>query len=296
MEGHHRLNVAKEIIKTEEIYVKILDELLQFRGSEAFLPESLSVFREAHFQHLTKLKERFSHWNEWAPTLCGDILLDLGNATKFLYPLYVAYFNDLMIRVKSSTQWNDAEKSRISSNLIAPVKKMPRLLMLVKSLIKETPTDHPDARLLQKTCLCFTHICENIEAATEEAEMVRRIRAIRDQYHIDSAFVGEAPLLFEDESGSILVKEEPSFVFAFSDVLTIVGAKDRQVSKVCFLEDDCDLVAKSDDGHSFIVGDVAFQCPNVQLFQVIAEARDRWRRAEFESQSSEDVEEEDSSD
>lgn len=307
-----RVNLVGEIVKTESIYVETLNGLIHdYHGVRVgvderiwkeMFPQSLLLLRDTHDKYLKVLIARQQHWDSES-SLVGDILIDLANDVRFLYPQYVSRFNHQIARVKACPAFDATQKSQLLSALIAPVKKIPRLLLLVKALIKHTPATHPDARLLHTACDCFARICDRIEGATDEVENLRRLRTLQETYHVQGLFDHPRRLIVGDETGNILVGGKPSLVFVLTDMLLIVERDGGCVTRVPFGEG----VKLCDTGNGFALGSVTLQCTDSRLRDACASRLALWTKQSggpdqpahpptLHQSISEDVEEEDSDD
>ncbi|OCT58068.1 hypothetical protein XELAEV_18002565mg [Xenopus laevis] len=193
---HQRLyNIARELLQTEEAYVKrldLLDQVFCTRLLSAGIPQDVingifsnisSIYR-FHCQFLLpELKARIMQEWDTNPRI-GDILQKLAPFLK-MYGEYVKNFDKAMDMVNSWTQRSSTfkevvhtiQKDQICGNLtlqhhmLEPVQRIPRYELLLKDYLKKLPEDSPDWKdsEINITCILF-HIKEKMHKLLEVYE------------------------------------------------------------------------------------------------------------------------------
>ncbi|ROI74333.1 FYVE, RhoGEF and PH domain-containing protein 3 [Anabarilius grahami] len=183
------LNIAKELLQTEEAYVKrlsLLDQVFCARLTEAAIPadvitgifSNISCIRLFHQQFLLpELQTRIT--KEWScnPRI-GDILQKLAPFLK-MYGEYVKNFDRAMELVNTwmhrSTNFkgvvHSIQKQEVCGNLtlqhhmLEPVQRIPRYELLLKDYLKKLPdgaADRRDAESERLTSLSSTNTVKTL--------------------------------------------------------------------------------------------------------------------------------------
>jgi len=185
----HRKNVVKEILSTEETYVKDLENVMRFYYNplKALFPETelaspltkkpasptslvtffdiSSIFSnlpeicEKHQPFLAKLRVVADNYDEKA--LIGPLFIEMSQ----WLDIYVKFCNNydetsaIIERCKKNEIFNkvlvsfsdskDLKKLNLQGYLITPVQRLPRYELLLKDLLKHTWLEHPDKQNLQ---------------------------------------------------------------------------------------------------------------------------------------------------
>eukprot|EP01130_Rhizamoeba_saxonica_P016624 TRINITY_DN7718_c0_g1_i1.p1 TRINITY_DN7718_c0_g1~~TRINITY_DN7718_c0_g1_i1.p1 ORF type:complete len:1017 (-),score=221.20 TRINITY_DN7718_c0_g1_i1:77-3127(-) len=199
-----RLNVAKEILTTEETYVENLKEVLKVyikpiidRGDSLgvsvsrlkltleYIPELI----EFHEVLLDSFRNIINEWDE--DSLFGKLFLD--NAENFRmyseysnhYEIIIEWFNEAMLNEKFQI-YHQKVRQKLSSFLglddllITPVQRIPRYSLLLRDLIKNTDEDHPDYSNLQKSSEMMTDTVEFMNEEVRKAENNRKVEKMAE--------------------------------------------------------------------------------------------------------------------
>eukprot|EP01125_Pyxidicula_operculata_P015030 TRINITY_DN5079_c0_g4_i1.p1 TRINITY_DN5079_c0_g4~~TRINITY_DN5079_c0_g4_i1.p1 ORF type:complete len:1822 (+),score=626.20 TRINITY_DN5079_c0_g4_i1:45-5510(+) len=190
--ANHRDLIAKEILHTEESYVKSLAEL--YEGWERPLRiacevdapilgilEIDSIFSNTqsilhlHKIILNQLRDRFKSWNE--NSIIGDIFVQNSPVLK-LYVKYVNNFDQSTQTIENATNKNkkfvhfvdvtggnapDPKISKLNSLLIQPIQRIPRYEMLLSNLLDNTTPNHPDIENLKIALSKVKEIAEFVD-------------------------------------------------------------------------------------------------------------------------------------
>eukprot|EP01113_Clastostelium_recurvatum_P032751 TRINITY_DN4247_c0_g1_i5.p1 TRINITY_DN4247_c0_g1~~TRINITY_DN4247_c0_g1_i5.p1 ORF type:complete len:1216 (+),score=317.57 TRINITY_DN4247_c0_g1_i5:241-3648(+) len=155
----------------------------------------------------------------------GDLFLDAADLLLPVYTKYVNTFEQCGMRAKFLRKTNSSfnelltrfEEDRdraagggldLASFLIMPVQRMPRYLLLLRELLKCTPSTHLDANLIQEGCKAIEKVVLQINASKAHHNNMSRLLAIaQSMYFADEedreAFNSTLPpsLLQQMESG-----------------------------------------------------------------------------------------------
>eukprot|EP01117_Protostelium_nocturnum_P019345 TRINITY_DN836_c0_g3_i1.p1 TRINITY_DN836_c0_g3~~TRINITY_DN836_c0_g3_i1.p1 ORF type:complete len:1638 (-),score=764.62 TRINITY_DN836_c0_g3_i1:204-5117(-) len=191
---------------------------------------------------LSKLEERAKHWTSHSKI--GDIILEIVPYLK----VYTAYVNNANLSIVTvaeiSNTYHDFHKFLedaknnggcgldIQSYLIGPIQRIPRYVLLLKDLYKNTTEDHPDHDDLAKALESIESVAIYVNEKKREAENMTTVMRIQSQVIFDSG-TKEEPLVQPHrrlvKKGKLVEKDEVSL---------------RKRSRVCFLFNDIFLVTK----------------------------------------------------
>lgn len=162
----HRKSVVKEILSSEKSYVSQLSDIVNVFIAPAIVQKLLDqssvdrlfsnirLLAETHSLLLTKFSEKMKTWSP--RERISDIFLELIPSMS-VYQEYVNGFrpNGLQSVMDANKKFakyvkqthskdNHSGPSYLSSLLVAPIQRIPRLELLLKELLKFTPHNHED--------------------------------------------------------------------------------------------------------------------------------------------------------
>ncbi|XP_026126286.1 FYVE, RhoGEF and PH domain-containing protein 3-like [Carassius auratus] len=204
-ESQKLLNIAKELLQTEEAYVKrlnLLDQVFCARLTEAGIPaevitgifSNISSIYLFHQQFLLpELQTRIT--KEWScnPRI-GDILQKLAPFLK-MYGEYVKNFDRAMELVSTWTQRSAQFKSVVQSiqkqevcgnltlqhHMLEPVQRIPRYELLLKDYLKKLPTRAPDHRDAQNALELISTAANHSNAAIRKMEKMHKLLEVYEK-------------------------------------------------------------------------------------------------------------------
>lgn len=213
-----RLQICEEILATERSYVGMLRIAIEFKARmESFVkPEEIKVIFSSlesivalHEKFLQALSERLEgalKKKGYYTLIVGDVFAEYASAM----PLYTPYVDNFE---KSSRQLQSLQKSRkrgkqmkeledelkktkskglsLIDLLISPVQRIPRYLLLLRSLQEATLEQHKDWPLLQDATRTTASVCDRINEAKREAEQ----RAALLELHVRCVKKKQTPLV-----------------------------------------------------------------------------------------------------
>eukprot|EP01125_Pyxidicula_operculata_P014523 TRINITY_DN4840_c0_g1_i1.p1 TRINITY_DN4840_c0_g1~~TRINITY_DN4840_c0_g1_i1.p1 ORF type:complete len:669 (+),score=114.17 TRINITY_DN4840_c0_g1_i1:138-2144(+) len=191
-----RDRIAYEILTTEVTYVKTLQVAIEIfleplKKEESELSQSLQKIEKTlralgdilniNVQLLDGLKERFESWSD--TQTIGDLLFRITPFLK-LYSLYTEAYDETIvvareaeakerffINLLEAAKAHPLSKGQIlTSFLITPIQRIPRYVMLLTDLIKNTEETHPDYEKLEQSLTKMKSVADHINEAINVAE------------------------------------------------------------------------------------------------------------------------------
>ncbi|XP_050973726.1 faciogenital dysplasia isoform X2 [Labeo rohita] len=199
------LNIAKELLQTEEAYVKrlnLLDQVFCARLTEASIPVDVitgifsnisSIYLFHHQFLLPELQTRITQ--EWScnPRI-GDILQKLAPFLK-MYGEYVKNFDRAMELVSTWTQRSAQFKSVVQSiqkqdvcgnltlqhHMLEPVQRIPRYELLLKDYLKKLPAGAADRRDAENALELISTAANHSNAAIRKMEKMNKLLEVYEK-------------------------------------------------------------------------------------------------------------------
>nr|XP_057908274.1 faciogenital dysplasia [Doryrhamphus excisus] len=204
-EAQRLLNIAKELLHTEEAYVKrlnLLDQEFCTKLTEAGIPQdvitgifsnisSIYCFHDKFL--LPELKTRITdEWNS-NPRI-GDILQKLAPFMK-MYGEYVKNFDRAMDLVNTWTQRSSQFKSVVQNiqkqdvcgnltlqhHMLEPVQRIPRYELLLKDYLKKLPDDDLDRKDAEKALELISTAANHSNAAIKKMEKMHKLLEVYER-------------------------------------------------------------------------------------------------------------------
>ena len=194
-----RTYIVEEILETERTYVNGLNGLLQEFDkplARVIKPEETrTIFSNIHAllgMHkllLDNLQDRMNKWSE--QQVIGDVLAQLIPFLK-MYSTYINAFdttnglieklkkknNDFRLLLPTCKHGIHEGDLGLSSLLLTPIQRIPRYVLLLKDLQKNTDPGHPDFDNLQKACDAIQAIASEINERKRRDEQSKRIATL----------------------------------------------------------------------------------------------------------------------
>lgn len=200
-----RTDIAKEILSTERTYVKGLQVMVKSyleplkRQPESVISQAnvkkifqgVEVIYSFNEELLTRLEKRMSEWYLKGQVL-GDIFLEMVKFTK-VYTMYVnnynnalATFNECRKKNPQFAQFYANVKAQVGGGdfafyLIMPIQRLPRYVLLLQDLLKNTPPDHIDYEQLDSACTQMKEVTDHVNKGKREAEGLSEIFNIQER-------------------------------------------------------------------------------------------------------------------
>jgi hypothetical protein len=191
-----RARVAKELLDTEQTYVSSLEMMIRLymkpllasaRTSDPIIPRAkvqaifsvVEVMTNLNKVLLDDLKKRLDCWH--VDQVLGDIFLAMGDylkiATQFVNN-YETAVSTISGELKTNTRFKvfydemretpECKKNDLKAFLIMPVQRIPRYEMLLRELIRKTPSNHPDFAPLNDAYHKIQSISQLIDSRKDE--------------------------------------------------------------------------------------------------------------------------------
>eukprot|EP01137_Pigoraptor_chileana_P016464 Opistho-2@73287 len=245
-----RTLIMRELLETEGTYVKTLRLIdrwyirpltahaLQSPGHDFVIltaEEIDTLFSEipelckVHMALLNRLQERMDKWSAFQTI--GDIFLDMTSANLDMYTVYVSNF-DAAAAVISAHKTDSlfkkfldekrdfhGVKDSLSDLLITPVQRIPRYVMLLEQILKQTPSGHPDHVNLT---LALQHIRRVAHIINDRKRAVQIVEDIQTRVLGLPESIVDAERYLALEADAIEVKsgrQKLRRLFLFNDVL-----------------------------------------------------------------------------
>lgn len=265
----HRKYVIQELITTEEQYCKslsiILNEVKLPALEKNFLKKEeanqifsdLDEIQNFHKFFSTKLRAFFDTFDNRQSKI-GEIILKVIPVFK-MYFIYCDNFKNANVRLEQMRKENHPfinfikplefnptlQNLDLISQLVKPVQRLPKYVLLFKDLKKNTDEKHPDYQNISKCLEEFSKINEQNNAKVNEHLKTRKILELDKKFGSEVLpIVKEARYFIEEEPLNILEDEtlKPVIGFFLSDLLLIVDESQNQLLK--FIEFDRDSFVK----------------------------------------------------
>ena len=265
----HRKYVIEELITTEEQNFKILTIILNEVKNPALADnflnkeEAKQIFcdldeiQSLHSMLSQNLRKAFQNFDTRSSKI-ADIILRFLPMFK-MYFLYCDNFklanarlermrkdNHKFITFLKPLEYNPPlQNLDFISQLVKPVQRLPKYVLLFKDLKKNTDEKHPD---YQNICKCleeFSKINETNNIKINDHLKQRKILDLDKKFGtVDKPIVKEARQFIDEEPVNILADEMPRPVicFFFTDLILIVDESQSQVIK--FIELDKSTLVK----------------------------------------------------
>lgn len=262
-----RNEIANEIFRTEDTYVSQLQVLVEvYMGGleelgDAVIPAAKlrSIFSDVKVilayngVILKMLTERMATWYQRGQTV-GDIFGKLADFLK-TYTAYVNNYNESMNVLQDQMMNNSAFANKINdcranpkvkgmeitSFLIMPIQRLPRYVMLLSDLFKNTPQTHADYEPLQGALKKVEGVASYVNTKKREAENLLGVTTVaRHLVGLESMAEFTQPhrryvrqgFLQEAEPTSISLKSlKTRYFFAFNDILVCTKESTGVLSK-----------------------------------------------------------------
>ncbi|XP_018095888.1 FYVE, RhoGEF and PH domain-containing protein 3 [Xenopus laevis] len=288
---HQRLyNIARELLQTEEAYVKrldLLDQVFCTRLLSAGIPQdaingifsNISSIYRFHCQFLLpELKARIMQEWDTNPRI-GDILQKLAPFLK-MYGEYVKNFDKAMDLVNSWTQRSSTfkevvytiQKDPVCGNLtlqhhmLEPVQRIPRYELLLKDYLKKLPEDSPDRKDSEKSLELISTAANHSNAAIRKMEKMHKLLEVYERLGGEEDIVNPAnELIKEGHIQKLSAKNgttQDRYLYLFNSMLLYCVPKLRLMGQKFSVREKIDIAGiqvqetvKNNSAHMFqIIG------------------------------------------
>eukprot|EP01112_Ceratiomyxa_fruticulosa_P020320 TRINITY_DN688_c0_g1_i1.p1 TRINITY_DN688_c0_g1~~TRINITY_DN688_c0_g1_i1.p1 ORF type:complete len:868 (+),score=238.12 TRINITY_DN688_c0_g1_i1:281-2884(+) len=246
-----RERVAKEILSTEESYVKSLGLCINFyllpmqdgnnltKGKPLLTKDQVrSIFSDIQIIHsfnenlLKDLQNRISGTNWFINQKLGDRFLQVVGFLK-VYANFVLNFNNSMAMLEEIKKKEkvlnflnavkvlpEVSGLDLPSFLIMPVQRVPRYNLLLEQLLKRTWHDHPDYKDLDDALKKVREVAVHLNEKKRDAEAIAKVYEVHSYLtgKFDPLFAPNRKVLREGAFNDIK-SNETLYVYLFNDIL-----------------------------------------------------------------------------
>jgi arsenate reductase-like glutaredoxin family protein len=235
--------IVKEILTTEQTYVKNLDILCSIwlkpledaalTGKPILKPPQIaaifSIVREIlnfHRKFLEQLEKRINKWND--KQLLGDVFVNNANGLK-LYTDYVNNYDNALATLgecqtkKKFRKYLEACRARpecqqldLPSFLIMPIQRIPRYQLLLQDLVNSTRRNHKDYKHLRQALEAIITIAKYVNEQKRNYEEMQKVIELQEEFSDNWTLSAPHRRLVKD--AKCASKEH---YFLFNDILAI---------------------------------------------------------------------------
>ncbi|KAF2076978.1 hypothetical protein CYY_001687 [Polysphondylium violaceum] len=244
---YRRNEIVKEIMSTEFKYVQSLEIVCKhyLKESSTFITQQQvrSIFSqiEVIFSYnsliVEKLQARYTRWYSSGQKI-GDIFCQM---TEFL-KVYTMYVNNYNNSFKTITECMEnpkfaalLERNRnlfgldLSAFLIMPIQRIPRYILLLQDLYKNTSESHPDHIDLTNALKKMKDVAEYVNEKKREAENLNQVLMI--QSNLTGKFNNLAePHRRYVRKGPVVSNDKVYLYILFNDIL--VKTENKSIAKI----------------------------------------------------------------
>ncbi|XP_010902137.2 rho guanine nucleotide exchange factor 17 [Esox lucius] len=263
-----RRHVVMTLLDTEQSYVESLRTLIQGYMRPLKQPDSGSLVDpslvDEMFYQIPEILEHHEHFleqvtgciSQWHDRQTVGQLLIQSFSKEILANIYSAYIDNFLnakdavriakeakpafLKFLETSMRENKEKQALGDLMIKPVQRIPRYELLVKDLLKHTPEEHPDHRLLLDAQRDIKRLAEKINKGRRSAEEVERetrvmqeieahiegVEHVRDILNPTRKFLRQEMVM---EAKTVGGKKDRS-LFLFSDLLICTTLKRKSGS------------------------------------------------------------------
>ncbi|XP_028850527.1 faciogenital dysplasia isoform X1 [Denticeps clupeoides] len=221
-EAQKLLNIARELLHTEEAYVKklnLLDQVFCTKLTMVGIPQDVitgifsnisSIYRYHHQFLLPDLHKRITQEWDTNPRL-GDILQKLAPFMK-MYGEYVKNFDHAMDLISTWTQGSQQFKAAVQNiqkqdmcgnltlqhHMLEPVQRIPRYELLLKDYLKNLPSGAADRKDAEKALELISTAANHSNAAIRKMEKMNTLLEVYERLGGEEDIVNPANELIKE--------------------------------------------------------------------------------------------------
>eukprot|EP01132_Coremiostelium_polycephalum_P006654 gene6654-8233_t len=246
-----RKRTIDELVRVEKGYVNdmttLIDVFYNPFKNEDLIPKdhlytlfcNICELRALHHNFLITLEKRCSNWDNEKTTV-GDLFLPMMGPFQKLYEVYINNYEkafSLTKYIKISPNYSNVQKLIYSyekdprcrsldfgSFLVMPVQRLPRYLVLLKEIEKNTTQmDHPDLNLTQLALVQLHDLTLYLNESKRKSSDVDKIQEIKNSvFGVDSVIGGskyimEGPLSMS--KGLVASSKKDLYVYLFKECI-----------------------------------------------------------------------------
>ncbi|KAJ5073386.1 faciogenital dysplasia protein [Anaeramoeba ignava] len=251
--------VAEELLKTEETYVRFLGylqddfeislekEKILTKEEHRLLFFGLDVILKYNTVLLETFRQKLAKWNAYSTI--GDSFHQIGDFLS-AYSDYIKHFNIDKVKklIKSNQPFDQFLENKkqdpkynnlsLESMLIMPVQRLPRYLLLLSELLKNTPQEHPDYSMLKASLATLEKRTNDVNSFKEKSDGLEALHRLNEAISPESLekfhFELISPSRQFAESFDLCLfnkTQKPCSLFLCSDVLLVCFPKKSLFTK-----------------------------------------------------------------
>jgi len=264
-----RWRIVEEIKSTEETYIHSLQQMvwswepeLVKRGiisekQSAQMFPSIDAIMKVNQQLYKELAAVIDEWSN-STSKIGHIFLKYGNFFK-MYQDYLNSMdrsNDIVSELKTRRDFQDLAKElemkssglRLDALLITPVQRIPRYMLLLRELIKNTDPSHVDHADLQEAFILTQEVSDTMNSKMKQFTQMRALDEIEKEFQLEAGVTIRAPGRVLKYKGNF--KYQPHCDGKVTDK---EGRVVKPEKRTCFLFNDCIIIANISFRGKFII-------------------------------------------
>eukprot|EP01130_Rhizamoeba_saxonica_P009127 TRINITY_DN3704_c0_g1_i1.p1 TRINITY_DN3704_c0_g1~~TRINITY_DN3704_c0_g1_i1.p1 ORF type:complete len:775 (+),score=171.93 TRINITY_DN3704_c0_g1_i1:322-2325(+) len=247
---------AQEVVSTEQTYVDNLQKMLDlfYEPLKLLLDTSIlnTIFLKSELDVIIGFNNIFQmHINKFINddmnyfTPISNSFIQMAKFMK-IYTVYTNNYtksmDSLMYQKKNDSTFSefiddmDSNGENISSYLVLPIQRPPRYVMLLKTLLENTPKDHEDYGNLENVLNIVSDVANYINEKKRETEEIHEVINVKNKLEgnevdIDRllsvpsrSFVGEGPAV----CGIRTLDPKKCYIFLFNDLILITTKKKKK--------------------------------------------------------------------
>jgi hypothetical protein len=255
-----RKAIASELLQTERNYVNLLDTIItvfkeplenSVTRSSAILPAEdiraiFSSFPDILKIHASLMECLTQEIETWSPqTDIGNVILKHTDSLVKTYPRFVNFFEMTKEKIQQCERqyprfhaflkWNiskpECDRQSLHELMIAPVQRIPRLILLLQEMLKHTPERHQQNESLENAVrqlkTVVTHINEDKRRTESQMLLFEILRDVEDcpanLLSAQRSLVLKVDL--SEVTDNISGRGEPITMFLLSDSIEIARRK-----------------------------------------------------------------------
>lgn len=245
-----RVNIVREIIETEQTYLKDLNTIANFwqtncatkiKMEQSDLDQIFKNIGPILNCHTTFLEDLKKCGTEYSSCFASTFL-KFAPLFKFSQ-MYISNYPQIQNVVanyesKSKNQkifkqlQRECDERDFQSYLITPVQRMPRYTLFLKELVKSTPTSHPDYNYIKIASEQIDAISKQIDQSSTNAKLKQRLFELQQKIKEDFTFLDrQRQLLMEVPIKVIERSNVTGTIFFFDDILMFIknGSKGQRI-------------------------------------------------------------------
>lgn len=201
--GTHRMHVIKEIIQTEETYVRLLKGVCESFTEQLFIDAKLDPeIQRRTFKSIAEIRpchERFlaalNRIGTGLETSVGKVFMEYLPLFRLTSP-HVSNFGKAQKEIRSILMSNKAfansvknilktvfdDKETIDGLMVSPVQRIPRYPLLLKELLKGTPEIHWDHEDLQIAYTEIQKLVKDLDGKKRDQDQLNFVADLQKQF------------------------------------------------------------------------------------------------------------------